>query len=109
MKVSSENSLRKKKMLLINTKMIQSQVNFHDLEDIIEEKAQKEEHKKAEIKHDFLKDIEEILQHNQFKYKIILCVSSEKKKIIHQKYITLNDKYVSLKFYTQARQLQEKL
>ena len=40
---------------------------------------------------------------------MMLCISLKKKKIIHQKYIMLNDKYIFSKFYIQARQLQEKL
>ena len=50
---------------------------------MIEDEAQKEEHKKTKIRYDFLKDVEEILQCNQFKYKIMLCILSKRKKIIH--------------------------
>ena len=89
--------------------MIQSQVDFHNLEDMIENEVWKEECEKTKIRHDFLKDIRKILQHNQFKYKIMLCISLERKKIIHQKYITLNNEYIFSEFYVQARQLQEKL
>ena len=63
--------------------MIQSQVDFHDLEEMIEDKIQEKEHKKTEISCDFSEDIEEILQHNQIKYKIMLCISSKEKKIIY--------------------------
>ena len=89
--------------------MIQSQVDFHNLEDMIKDKVQEEKYKKTEIKCDFLKDIEEVLQHNQFKYKIMLCISLKRKKIIHQRYITLNNKYILSEFYIWTRQLQEKL
>ena len=44
--------------------MIQSQVNFHDLKNMIEDEAQKEECKKTKIRHDFSEDIREIFQHN---------------------------------------------
>ena len=86
-------------MSLIDTQIIQSQIDFHDLKEMIEDEIQKEKCKKTETRYDFLKNVEEIFQHNQFKYKIILCISSEKKKIIYQKYIALNDEYVSSKFY----------
>ena len=76
---------------------------------MIEDEAQEKKHKKIRIRCNFVKNIEEILQHKQSKYKIILCISSKEKKIIHQKYITLNDRYIFSEFYIQARQLQEKL
>ena len=76
---------------------------------MIKNEAQEKECKKIEIKYDFLKDIEEVLQCNQLKYKIMLCIFLKRKKIIHQKYITLDDEYIFSEFYTQARQLQEKL
>ena len=79
--------------------MIQSQVDFCNLEDMIKDKIQEKEYKKTKIKCDFSENIEEILQHNQFKYKIMLCISLKKKKIIHQKYIILNDKYIFSEFY----------
>ena len=63
--------------------MIQDQVDFHNFKNMIEDKAQEKKHRKMKIEYDFLKDIREILQCNQFKYKIMLCISSEKKKIIH--------------------------
>ena len=70
-------------MLLIDIQTIQSQVDFHNLENMIEDKIQEEEHKKKEIRHNFLKNIEEILQHKQFKYEIMLYISSKRKKIIY--------------------------
>ena len=76
---------------------------------MIKNEAQKEECKKTEIECNFLKDIEEIFQHEQPRYKIMLCISSEKKKTINQRYIVLNDEYIFSEFYIQARQLQEKL
>ena len=104
-KVIQKIHQKKKKMLLIDIQTIQSQVDFHNLKNMIEDKVQKEKCKKTEIRCDFLKDIEEILQHNQFKYKIMFCISLERKKIIHQRYITLNSKYIFSEFYIQARQL----
>ena len=46
-------------------------------------KFKKKNTKKTEIKCDFSKDIEEVLQCNQLKYKIMLCISLKRKKIIH--------------------------
>ena len=96
-------------MSWIDTQTIQSQIDFHDLKSMIEDEIQEEKYRKTEIEYDFLKNIEEVFQHNQFKYKIMLCISSEEKKIIHQKYIMLNDRYISSEFYDWTRQLQEKL
>ena len=76
---------------------------------MIEDKAQKEKCRKTEIECDFSEDIEEILQCNQSEYKIMLCISLKEKKIIHQKYIMLNDKYIFSEFYVWTKQLQEKL
>ena len=70
-------------MSLIDTQTIQDQVDFHNLENMMKDKAQEKKCRKTEIECDFLKDIEETLQHNSFWYKIMLCISSEKKKIIH--------------------------
>ena len=100
---------KKRKISLINTQTIQNQIDFHDLKNIIRDKTQEKKHKKTKIKCNFSKSIKKILQCKQFKYKMILCISSEKKKIIHQKYITSNDRYVFSEFYIQAKQLQEKL
>ena len=55
---------KKRKMLLINTQIIQNQVDFHNLEDMIKDKAQEEECKKMKIKHDFSESIKKILQHD---------------------------------------------
>ena len=79
--------------------MIQSQTDFYDFENIIRDEIREEECKKPEIRCDFIKNVEEVLQHRQFKYEMLLCISSEEKKIIHQRYITLNDKYISSEFY----------
>ena len=76
---------------------------------MIKDKAQEEECEKTEIKCNFSENVEKVLQCNQLKYKIMLCIFLKEKKIIHQKYITLNDEYISSKFYIQAKQLQEKL
>ena len=76
---------------------------------MIKDKAQKEKCKKTEIRCNFSESIKEVLQHNQFKYKIMLCISLKKKKIIHQRYITSNDEYIFSEFYIWAKQLQEKL
>ena len=96
---------KKRKMSQIDTQTIQDQVDFYDLESIIKDKVQEEKCSKTEIEHNFLKDVREILQCNQFKYEITLCISSEEKKIIHKKYITLNNKYIFSEFYAQTRQL----
>ena len=70
-------------MSLIDIQTIQSQVDFHNVERIIEDEVQEKEHKKMKNKCNFAKDIEKILQHRQFKYKVIFCISSEEKKIIY--------------------------
>ena len=82
-KVIQETHQKKREMLLIDMQMIQSQVDFHNLEDMIKNEAQKKEHKKTEIRCDFSEGIKEILQHNQLKYKIMLCIFLERKKIIY--------------------------
>ena len=51
-------------MSQIDTQTIQEQVDFHNFENMIEDKVQEKKHKKTEIECDFLKNIEEILQHN---------------------------------------------
>ena len=76
---------------------------------MIKNKIQEEECEKTKSRHDFSEEIEEIFQWNWSQYKIMLHIFSKRKKIIHQKYITLNDEYVFSEFYIQARQLQEKL
>ena len=63
--------------------MIQSQVDFHNLKEMIEDKVQEEEHEKTKIKCNFAENIKEILQHKQSKYKMMLHISSKEKKIIH--------------------------
>ena len=50
---------------------------------MIEDKVQEEECKKIKNKYDFAKNIKKILQHRQFKYKVILHISSQEKKIIY--------------------------
>ena len=50
---------------------------------MIENKTQEKEHKKTKIKCDFSENNEEIIQHKQFKYKMMLYIFSEDKKIIH--------------------------
>ena len=90
---------KKREMLLIDMQTIQSQVDFHNLEDMIKNKVQEEEHKKTETEYNFLKNVEEILQHEQSEYKVILCISLRRKKTTNQKYIASNDKYVFSEFY----------
>ena len=41
---------------------MQDQVDFYNFENMIKDEAQEEKHKKTEIKHNFLKNNEEILQ-----------------------------------------------
>ena len=72
---------------------------------MIRNEIRKEECKKTEIRCDFTENIEEVLQHRQSEYEMLLCISSEKKKIIHQRYIVLNDEYIFSEFYIQTRQL----
>ena len=90
---------KKRVMSLIDTQTIQDQVDFYNLKKMIENEVQEEEHKKTEIKYDFLKNNEEIIQHKQSKYEVMLHIFFRNKKIIHQSYITSNDRYVSSEFY----------
>ena len=62
---------------------MQDQVDFHDFEEMIEDEAQKKECEKIESRCYFLKNIEEIFQCDQIKYKIMLCIFSEERKIIY--------------------------
>ena len=82
-KMAQEIYQKKKKMSLINTQTIQSQVDFHDLKEMIKNEVQEKECKKTKIKCDLAENIKKALQHRQFKYKVILCIFLKERKIIH--------------------------